>query len=143
MHLELNSTAVPTPLAIGRRSSSIDDCAHLSQLPLKSKGGNHSLELGAGISPLFVSVDGSVESGSFFEKFGESATAAILTGTLGYRYEPHAGGFQFRIGLNPQYLLVDNSETLTLPYMSLGGSFWSSQRPTSRLPICRLLFSTV
>ena len=92
---------------------------------LRSKGSNHSLELGAGVTPIFVSVTGNVSDGTKpLIDFGAEGTAWVPSGVFGYRYEPYDGGFQFRIGLSPMYLIAgDESATFPLPYMSLGGAF--------------------
>lgn len=69
----------------------------LTMLPIMInylKGGNHKLEIGGGVILVFVSADikevGSVEG-----------SGVVGTATLGYRYQPGAGGFNFRIGFTP------------------------------------------
>lgn len=61
--------------------------------------GNSRLELGAGLVPILLSVDGQVIL------FGGSVRgrASVVSGTatIGYRYQPVDGGFVFRIGFTP------------------------------------------
>jgi hypothetical protein len=60
--------------------------------------GNHHLEIGLGIIPIY----GSVSTSFFGEREGSVGTwGVIATATLGYRYQPVSEGFLFRIGLTP------------------------------------------
>jgi hypothetical protein len=58
---------------------------------------NHKLELGAG--PLFVYASG--EASSLGDQASASGFAVAGTATIGYRYVPHDGGFNFKIGFTP------------------------------------------
>ncbi len=64
-------------------------------------GKNHRLELGAGINFLFGR-EQFIKSYIF-----EDENLRLLSGTIGYRYQPVDGGFVFRIGLNPSYALSE------------------------------------
>jgi hypothetical protein len=56
-------------------------------------------ELGCGIMPAFVSLDGTeIFWGS---EIKEKGSAILGTATVGYRYQPLAGGLMGRIGLTP------------------------------------------
>lgn len=63
--------------------------------------GNSRLELGAGIVPMLVSLDG--EEIFFGESVRGRATAVLGTASVGYRYQPMDGGFVFRIGFTPVF----------------------------------------
>jgi hypothetical protein len=58
------------------------------------KGGNHKLEIGGGVVLIFVSAD--------IKEVGTIVASGVAgTATLGYRYQPRAGGFNFRLGFTP------------------------------------------
>jgi hypothetical protein len=63
-----------------------------------SGNGDHHLEIGVGIVPVYGSI-----SGDFFGAREGSAGAwvTVATATFGYRYQPVREGFLFRIGLTP------------------------------------------
>jgi len=65
---------------------------------LSGSGSGH-LELGLGVMPMKISLDG--HDILFGTDVSNSATLLIGTATLGYRYQPPDGGFVFRIGLTP------------------------------------------
>lgn len=64
-------------------------------------GKNHRLELGAGINFLFGREQ--FIKGYIFE----DENLRLLSGTIGYRYQPVDGGSVFKIGLNPSYALSE------------------------------------
>jgi hypothetical protein len=58
------------------------------------KGGNHKLEIGGGVVVIIVSAD--------IKEIGTIVGSGVVgTATFGYRYQPRAGGFNFRIGFTP------------------------------------------
>ena len=63
--------------------------------------GNSHLELGAGVVPMFLSLDG--RQIFFGESVRGKATAVLGTVTVGYRYQPIDGGLVFRIGFTPVF----------------------------------------
>ena len=80
--------------------------------------GSSRLELGAGIVPSTVSVDGNeVFLGS---KISGSGTFVLGAATIGYRMQPRSGGLVFRIGLTP---LVGADGAKLYGGISLGGAF--------------------
>jgi len=89
--------------------------------------GAHTLELGGGITIWNISASGS--NGGFVG----SASGFMPVGTLiaGYRYQPRAGGFNFRVGASPLFgkglgLNANNPSAFgVLPwgYLSLGWTF--------------------
>jgi hypothetical protein len=60
-------------------------------------GQNHKLELGAG--PLFLYA--SAEASGVGEQVNGSGVAIGGTATIGYRYVPRDGGFNFKVGFTP------------------------------------------
>jgi hypothetical protein len=77
------------------------------------KGGNHKLEIGGGVVVIIVSAD--------IKEIGTIVGSGVVgTATLGYRYQPHAGGFNFRIGFTP---IFDRSGFSPWGGLSLGYSF--------------------
>ncbi len=77
------------------------------------KGGNHKLEIGGGVILVFVSAD--------IKEVGSVEGSGVLgTATLGYRYQPRAGGFNFRIGFTP---IFDQGGFSPWAGLSLGYSF--------------------
>jgi hypothetical protein len=80
--------------------------------------GSHRFEVGAGPQLFLVSVD--TENADGFGGIDEDGTAIAGTATLGYRYQPMDGGFQFRIGFTPSF-----SQFGFLPWagLSLGYAF--------------------
>lgn len=62
--------------------------------------GSHHLEAGAG--PLFLYFPENSDPNDEFADI-EGGTGVLGTATLGYRYQPRAGGFVFRIGFTPVF----------------------------------------
>lgn len=62
-------------------------------------GLDHKMELGIGVLPIFAS--GSADTLAV-ESSG-SGVAAAGTASIAYRYVPHDGGFNFKIGLTPLF----------------------------------------
>lgn len=87
---------------IGVMSAGVGDVS-LTFVPIMGNyllgSGNHRFEIGAGPQIFNASIEG---SGSF-SGINESGTFIAGTATLGYRYQPMDGGFQFRIGVTPSF----------------------------------------
>jgi hypothetical protein len=77
------------------------------------RGGNHKLEIGGGVVLILVSAD--------IKEVGTLVGSGIAgTAALGYRYQPHTGGFNFRIGFTP---IFDQGGFSPWGGLSLGYSF--------------------
>jgi hypothetical protein len=81
-------------------------------------GGSSHLEVGAGIMPTAISIQGSeIFLGSEIQG---STTVVVGTATLGYRLQPPEGGFVFRVGLTP---LFTTKGSIMSGGLSLGYAF--------------------
>lgn len=79
-------------------------------------GENHKLQLGAGVTLVYVS--SAASSGSLVGS--ASGIVPMPTGVLGYRYIPAKGGFAFSIGLTPVYVPGEGGGFLPLGGISFG-----------------------
>jgi hypothetical protein len=84
--------------------------------------GAHRAEFGAGTSLTYSKGESLLSTKPGFEVFG--------LGTLGYRFQPTAGGVQFRVGANTFFgkdvaykFESKNRNILVWPYLSLGWAF--------------------
>ena len=84
---------------------------------LSGEGSSH-LELGAGIVPVILTLNG--EEVFIGSKVRDREAVVLETMTIGYRYQPSDGGLVFRIAFTP-LLLFDK----VLPFggISLGAAF--------------------
>jgi hypothetical protein len=82
---------------------------------------SNMFEVGGGGVIMNVSGSGIVESSDESAEAGASFTTLALTALAGYRHQPADGGFVFRIGLSPEYVL--GAGLLPWGYMSLGAAF--------------------
>ncbi|MEO6151394.1 MAG: hypothetical protein ABIN95_07780 [Mucilaginibacter sp.] len=62
---------------------------------------SHFLELGAGATYLKVGDDNKNDDDNKFLSLFNTVTGVVGTATIGYRYQPVDGGFNFRISANP------------------------------------------
>jgi hypothetical protein len=80
--------------------------------------GNHRLELGGGPVLAFVSAD--VDDGVQGVSASGLASIAMI---VGYRYQPMDGGFNFRVGFTPHYVINGKPPLLPWAGLSLGYTF--------------------
>lgn len=76
---------------------------------------NHKLQLGAGLTFAYAS--------STTDAFGTNGSAVIFTASIGYRYMPADGGFNFYIGFTPLFHPKGDPPVLPLPGLGLGVIF--------------------
>ncbi len=76
------------------------------------KGNNHKFEVGVG--PLFAFASGK------FDEIGFEESGVGGTATIGYRYQPQKGGFNFRVGFTP---IFASGGVLPLVGVSFGFGF--------------------
>lgn len=83
--------------------------------------GNSRLEFGAGVVPMFLSVEG---EGIFGGRIRGKATLFSETAAVGYRYQPIDGGFVFRIGFTPLFINFNKVHAVILTGgLSFGAAF--------------------
>jgi hypothetical protein len=82
---------------------------------------SNMFEVGGGGAIMNISGSGIVESSDESAEAGASFTTFALTALAGYRHQPADGGFVFRIGLSPEYVL--GAGFLPWGYLSLGAAF--------------------
>lgn len=82
---------------------------------------SNMFEVGGGGVIMNFSGSGIIESNDESTEAGASVTTVALTALAGYRHQPADGGFVFRIGLSPEYVL--GAGFLPWGYLSLGAAF--------------------
>lgn len=82
---------------------------------------SNMFEVGGGGVIMNFSGSGIIESNDESAEAGASVTTVALVALAGYRHQPADGGFVFRIGLSPEYVL--GAGVLPWGYLSLGAAF--------------------
>jgi hypothetical protein len=80
---------------------------------------NHKLELGAGATMMYFSGSG---SNNFSSSITASGFVMAPTATVGYRYVPTDGGFNFKAGFTP-FLIAAAGQTHLFPWAGIAAGY--------------------
>lgn len=116
MYMQLGATATSGPATATANVSWFAAPLMVSYLGIG--GLNHKLELGAGAVVMYFS--GGVST--FSATTRASGTVIAPSATVGYRYAPTDGGFNFKVGFTPLLISVAG-QTSFLPWAGISGGY--------------------